>query len=311
MFKKLIRSLLIMGITASFGLVVTQAGWSSSFDVNGDGCVDVSDLVLVANYWHTTPEPGSPYDVDNDGDIDIVDLTLVAAYWGDRCGPLLPLGVQPDRIDDPVIQTRVTEGGFRGGRLWINWGSPAGYDPLFRPAAGAGLEILALIGAGPSWAYEDVVNNYTFGPIDEEDLDAFAVNIQALVERYDGDGDYDGDGLDDGPPLPEVTYWEFGNEPDNKSTDPDNCVFVGGLWGAQTGVDGDSMPDPEEYARMLSYAYPAVKAGNPEAQVVFGALAYEKIAQGCFEDPKGPNAFLDQARAAGAGPYFDVIAFHQ
>ncbi|MGA9349933.1 MAG: right-handed parallel beta-helix repeat-containing protein [Anaerolineae bacterium] len=53
-----------------------------------DGDVDVEDIMLVANLWHTAlgdPDYDSTYDLDDDGDIDIVDIMLVAVHWGETC----------------------------------------------------------------------------------------------------------------------------------------------------------------------------------------------------------------------------------
>ena len=64
-------------------------------DVDGDGDVDIVDVMLVASRWCTSCEnpdpdnnPATPnyearYDLDHDCDIDIVDIMLVAVHWGD------------------------------------------------------------------------------------------------------------------------------------------------------------------------------------------------------------------------------------
>ena len=57
------------------------------WDVNDDGCVDISDLVLVAQHWGETGLPGwIPEDANDDGVIDISDLVIVAQHWGEGCG---------------------------------------------------------------------------------------------------------------------------------------------------------------------------------------------------------------------------------
>lgn len=48
-------------------------------DVNGDGNVDVADLLLVIAYWGAT---GSPADVNFDGTVNVTDLLIVIAAWG-------------------------------------------------------------------------------------------------------------------------------------------------------------------------------------------------------------------------------------
>ena len=193
------------------------------------------------------------------------------------------------------------------------------YDTIFANGANAGLKAIAVIGGSPQWAVEDMPTNpatgqhYNCGPIDEEDLDDFATFVQALVERYDGDG-----GIDDGPGYPAVPYWEFWNEPDGMG--PKGLEF-NGCWGgyseSDSDWDNDGMSDPEEYARMLSYAYPAVKVANSEAKVSFGAIAYDRSYSVTWFNLD----FTDQVLAALTDPaqypdavannyYFDVMNFH-
>ncbi|NOZ05589.1 MAG: hypothetical protein GXP41_04445, partial [Chloroflexi bacterium] len=89
-------------------------------------------------------------------------------------------------------------------------------------------------------------------------------------------------------------------------------IAVGSAWGGD--LDADGTPDPQEYAELLHRAYPILKAANPQAQLVFGGIAYEVIPQGCFN-----MVFLDQALAYLQShyasdpdyPFFDLLSFHQ
>jgi hypothetical protein len=48
-------------------------------DINGDGNVDVSDLLIVIAYWGSSD---SPADLNEDGIVDVSDLLIVIGSWG-------------------------------------------------------------------------------------------------------------------------------------------------------------------------------------------------------------------------------------
>ena len=51
-------------------------------DLNGDGCVNVSDLLLLIGAWG--PCAGCSADINNDGVVNVSDLLLLIGAWG--CG---------------------------------------------------------------------------------------------------------------------------------------------------------------------------------------------------------------------------------
>lgn len=179
---------------------------------------------------------------------------------------------------------------------WANVESSPGvydwsaYDKLFANAAQHGLQYLITVDRAPSWAAA-----VHCGPIYEEHLPTLANFLTAAVARYSV------------PPY-NMLHWAMYNEPDNADAGDTFSNWLGGCWGDAnypTHADGAG---GAAYAHMLSYAYPAIKAGNPQAQVVLGALAYD-----WFVGPeKGPfdPAFLDDMLNAGGGAYFDIIDFH-
>lgn len=132
----------------------------------------------------------------------------------------------------------------------------------------------------PAWAAADGTL-----PVATTALDDLAEYLSALVERYDGDG------FNDAPGSPIVRHWELYNEPD------DTIPLDGAKWGYYG----------QEYAQLLATAYPAIKAADPQAQVLLGGIAYD-----WYEGQDGPfyRDFLDDVLGAGGGAYFDIMNFH-
>ncbi|MCW5849825.1 MAG: hypothetical protein KIT87_07055 [Anaerolineae bacterium] len=65
-------------------------------DANGDGSIDLYDMVLVAVNFNTRPAGNPQADINNDGAVDIVDLVLVGAnfgYSGEQVGFMLKSAV--------------------------------------------------------------------------------------------------------------------------------------------------------------------------------------------------------------------------
>ena len=58
------------------------AGECSS-DIDGNGSVDVLDLLGVIEAWGSCDDPsGCPADINDDGTTDVLDLLVVIANWG-------------------------------------------------------------------------------------------------------------------------------------------------------------------------------------------------------------------------------------
>lgn len=60
------------------------------WDVNGDGVVDIFDLVLVAKNFGKV---FGPADLNEDGKVDVLDLVLVGRHFGEQVGGAAPAGV--------------------------------------------------------------------------------------------------------------------------------------------------------------------------------------------------------------------------
>ena len=179
----------------------------------------------------------------------------------------------------------MAEAGALWTRSWLNWNEiesaltdPPTYnwestDSRLLAARQAGLEPIFLLGGNALWASD------TFcGPIYPEHQPAFQRFLGDAVKRYSVE------------PY-NIRLWEIYNEPDSEFGPQGYCFGTRG----------------EAYAETLRLAYTAIKEVDPDAVVLFGGISYDFFTdEGGRFDP----AFLDDALAAGAGPYFDVLAFH-
>ena len=160
-----------------------------------------------------------------------------------------------------------------------NW---AYLDAIVSLAAEQCWPIILLLNTNASWA-----SALSQGPLTKTSVAELAELMGAIVERYDGDGS------NDAPNSAKVMYFEMYNEPD---------AGASGTY-ERWGLHGD------QYAAMLKAVYPAIKAANPQAQVVFGGLAYDS-----FTDSPTPGIFVrrffEDVLANGGGPYFDIMNYH-
>jgi len=147
--------------------------------------------------------------------------------------------------------------------------------------------VILTLGYNPGWAA-----TYGEGYLDKTDVSELAQFMGAVAERYDGDG------VQDAPGSPKVFYFEMYNEPDVG----ENSIQV--RWGDAA----------DKYAAMLKAIYPAIKAASPQAQVVFGGIAFDYFTD---QDPVHPEnngpfvrAFFDNVLKNGGGPYFDIMNYH-
>ncbi len=149
------------------------------------------------------------------------------------------------------------------------WGHP---DMVITHAATQGLTIIARLGLTPEWARPpDTPLTY----LDESAYDDFAAYAAAFAARYKG----------------QVDYIIVGNEP--------NLSYE---WGYRATT-------PADYAALLQVVYTAVKAANPDMQILAGALAPTLEPAG---SPWGLNdlTYLQGLYDAGAAHYFDGLAVH-
>jgi hypothetical protein len=157
-------------------------------------------------------------------------------------------------------------------------------DATVQYANSLNLRLIVTIGNNPTWAA-----TYANGPIDKVPLAEFAQFVQALVERYDGDG------FQDAPGSPRVNVWELYNEPDGGYAM--QAEFGIGYWGDYG----------KEYATMMCAAYQAARAADPAAKIAIGGIASD-----WFREDSGAfvRTFLDDVLANGGGRCMDYMNFH-
>ena len=151
----------------------------------------------------------------------------------------------------------------------IAWEHP---DLVVNHAVAQGLTVVARIGLTPGWARPpDTPLTY----LDESAYDDFARFTAAFARRYQD----------------KIAHIIVGNEP--------NLSYE---WGYR-------QTTPQDYVDLLKVVYPAVKAANPDAVVLAGAMAPTLEPAG---SPWGLNDldYLEGMYAAGAADYFDALAVH-
>ena len=184
-----------------------------------------------------------------------------------------------------------------GGLHTYNWSD---YDNLIRGLRQRGLHSLVEIRSIPPWARVADWEDVDCGLMSPEGLEAYSEFLAAIVERSDGDG------VDDMEESPIVRYWEIGNESDSMNTS-----------GTHHGLCyGDH---PSEYAELLARSWDAAHGADPEAQVVFGGLAYENCCDfnsDPLDEVTGPDFFDSVLNYIKSHPrsegkeYFDVMNIH-
>ena len=91
------------GDVISHELVINPITVESSWDVNGDGQINVFDLIVVAQNFG---QANSKADVNNDGTVNIFDLIVVAQHLGESTTDLAPGGfiLSPSGFNPTTIQ---------------------------------------------------------------------------------------------------------------------------------------------------------------------------------------------------------------
>jgi polysaccharide biosynthesis protein PslG len=149
-------------------------------------------------------------------------------------------------------------------------------DQLIDAAAAHGIAVVAAVTSTPTWA-----TNYGWVAANGEPTStaAYADFMSQLAARYGAAANAD---------EAKISAYEIWNEPNG---------FAGWF----------PMPDARIYTRLLQAAYTSIKAVDPTATVIGGALGTGLSMAWLTVNPV---TFLSQMYAAGAEGYFDALSFH-
>ncbi len=140
-------------------------------------------------------------------------------------------------------------------------------DRVLREATARGIDVLAVVGFQPSWAERADAADQALPP----DSAAFSTFVRAAAERY----------------RDEVDAWEIWNEPNTRR-----------FWGAE--------PDPADYAALVAAVSPVIRAAEPGAAVVVGAMSPAQDGPG----EVSPEGFLTGLYDQLDPNLFDAVSVH-
>jgi hypothetical protein len=173
----------------------------------------------------------------------------------------------------------------------------ANYDARLVNLKNAGIKPILMVGRAPSWAA-----SRERGPLYPQHYASYVKFLQKIVSRWSS-------------PAYNAHHWELWPEPDFGDIIPaplSQDLAPRRAWG-DNGAD---------YATMLKLAYPAVKAVDPSATVILGALAHDwfrnngakpgdnRSSPGFNDGGPFVYHFLDDVLDAGGGCCFDWMGFN-
>jgi hypothetical protein len=218
-------------------------------------------LGVVADGPLFDPAIDAPAELDTMHDIGLRSLRF-SLYWN-QVQPYRTLGDVPasergNFADEGGVPTNLT-----------------GMDIFVAATAQRRIAVLPVVLKAPAWARRNPP--FPFSSPNAAGRDAYVAFLRVLVKRYGAHGAF----WAAHPDLPyrPIETWQVWNEPNGPA-----------FWYEQPGV-GD-------YVTLLKAAYPAIKAADPDAQVILGGLF--------------AKAWIPLARiyALGGGPFFDAAAIH-
>lgn len=173
----------------------------------------------------------------------------------------------------------------------LRWGEMAQFEEEVRALQAQGISVIPIVYDSPEWAAIDDPFYTPCGAIREDRFDEFADFMKQVVARYS---------------RPEfgIHKWEMWNEPD---ADPRLTTYTHlGCWGDSD----DPFYGGRHYGEMLKVVTPAIKSVDPTAEVWLGGLLLYTYNTHWVDQVGKPESFMRGVLESGAGPYFDVLAYH-
>lgn len=253
--------------------------------------VDAKGVYVLVPSLHPTA-PFGP--LDHVGARPAVGARVLCADVGNEASPdLVVIGKLPGTVTPPAVYTIGISGGYglisepesdltreldiyrAMGVSWlridVDWSEIEATHTVFDwstvdrvVAAASGFDILGVLAYSPLWATSDTGETHA-PPTHTSDYAAFCT---AAATRYAG----------------KIAAWEVWNEPN-----------ITNFW--STGVSASG------YTALVKAAYPAIKAADPSATVVAGALSPAT-------ESGAPETFTAACYSAGIHGYFDAWSVH-
>jgi hypothetical protein len=281
-FRKLLAGLLVLALLAAIFVNPAQVQSASGSLVSSPPAVQEAGIaqdsatgttIFLPAIYHQYPYP-SIFGIETSsmGSSSSPAIAQAGAYFV-RVAPFSWADIEPLRTDPPTYHWETVN------------------EAVLKQASVSGLRAIATVKYTPSWAQK--IPGVACGPMAQPYLDEFAQFLGNLVARYSA------------PPY-NIQYWEIGNEVDvDPSLVPPDSIY--GCWGDQH----NKYYGGQYYGQMLQYVYPAIKAADPQAQVMLGGLLVncDPTNASLGIDCK-PSMFLEGILKFAGGSYFDIVSFH-
>jgi hypothetical protein len=218
---------------------------------------------------------------------------LAAGSAGAEAAPPNFFGVSSSTHPTAAEFQRLGAGGADLFRVQVNWATVEptqgarnwqAIDAVVANAALAGVRFLPLLYGTPPW----ISSNPARPPIDSpQQLAAWTSFVHDLAARYGQAGSF----WASRPELPRVpiTHYQVWNE-----------VNLSFFWGGR--------PSAKKYAALLRATTPALRAGDPSAQVILaGLIPFRTAGAGSVDGERYLSRLL---KINGLGKLFDVVGIH-